>query len=513
MNMYKSVILVAITALSSFSCEVEKTEANKPNILIVFPDQYRRYSAGFWSQARYTEKTIGRPDPVHTPAIDKLANNGVVFTNAISNYPLCSPHRGMLLSGMYPEQNGIWNNCRKDRPDALNKDVTAITDVFFNAGYNVSYFGKCHWIKTAPLFDTNGNYVGTTDEPGGNFINGYDTYVPPGADRHSIEYFYQSIVDNHVNPMAFSSDPETVGGNKDGQPFRPKEFSPKTESRHIVDYIKNDRNQRDANKPFFMIWAPNPPHAPWDMKNTDMDEYEKHYSEERVPDINDLLSRDNADSSAARHVRNYFANVTSVDKYIGLVIEELEASGLLENTIVVFTSDHGEMLGSHHKSGKNVIETESIAIPLIIHWPNMLKPSIEEGFFNVPDLMPTLLGLAGLDGLIPNDVEGIDFSEKLLTGSVNGKIGMNSSLLLLPKAKGMVNAQFTLGVNDLGDGKCEVFLYDNVNDPYQLVKLNAGERKEIASRLLIELGQLLAKTNDPWYKDRKFNDQIKYPKF
>lgn len=496
--------------ISIFGCQ-EKEVVHNPNVLIVFPDQYRRYSAGFWSQPEYQGKTIGDPDPVITPNIDKLANNGVVFTNAISNYPLCSPYRGMLMSGMYPEQNGVWNNCRADRPVALKKDIRAITDVFFDAGYNVSYFGKCHFIETVPHFDEKGNYVGTAEQPGGKYINRYDTYVPPGIDRHSIEYFYQSIVDSHVNPLAYSNDPEIVGGNKDGEPFRPKEFSPKTESHHIREYIKNTRNQRDAEKPFFLVWSPNPPHAPWTKKNTDMEEYHKHYSEEKVPDIANLLVRSNIDTSAAPHVRTYFANVTSVDKYIGQVINELENQGILDNTIVVFSSDHGEMLGSHNKSGKNVIETESIAIPLIIHWPNELKHDLEESFFNVPDLMPTLLGLAGLSKLIPEGVQGRDYSNQLLEKKSSIQEHQDHSLLLLPAAKGIVNSKYTLGVNDLKNGESEVFLYDQINDPYQTVKLKPDDRAEISAELLKELGVLLKETNDPWYKERKFGDKIVYP--
>ena len=510
MNLYKFIILLVVCMLSLQGCQ-DKKEAKKPNVLIIFPDQYRRYSAGFWSQPGYEGKTIGNPDPVITPNIDKLADNGVVFTNAISNYPLCSPHRGMLMSGMYPEQNGIWNNCRKGRKDALKREVRTITDVFYDAGYNISYFGKCHWIQTVPHFDDKGNYVATADAPGGHFINRYDTYVPPGADRHSIEYFYQSIVDSHVNPLAYSSDPQTVGGHKDGQPFRPKEFSPKTESGHIREYIKNSRNQRDLDKPFLLIWAPNPPHAPWDKVNTDMEEYHRHYSEEKVPRVEDLLTRGNADTTAAPHTRTYFANVTSVDKYIGQVIDELENAGILDNTIVVFSSDHGEMLGSHKRSGKNVIETEAIAIPLIIHWPQKLKHKIEATFFNVPDLMPTLLGLAGLSDLIPGEVDGVDFSKNLFGSSTAQNADLRSSLLLLPDARGIVNAQYTLGVNALDKGGSEVFLYDNIHDPYQLVRLKPADRQEVARKMLKELGRLLARTNDPWYQERKFKDSIIYP--
>ena len=180
-------------------------------------------------------------------------------------------------------------------------------------------------------------------------------------------------------------------------------------------------------------------------------------------------------------------------------------------TFVLFTSDHGEMLGSHKKSGKNVIETEAIAIPLIIHWPQKLKHKIEGTFFNVPDIMPTLLGLAGLGDMIPEEVDGMDFSKNLFGSSAAQNADLRSSLLLLPDARGIVNSQYTLGVNALDKGGSEVFLYDNIHDPYQLVRLKPVDRQEVARKMLKELGRLLARTNDPWYQEKKFRDNIIYP--
>ena len=91
-----------------FSCKNKSTSKaiknTKPNILFIFPDQFRNAAIG-----------INNQDPVITPNLDKLGKEGMVISNAISNYPLCSPYRGMLMSGRYPEQNGIWNNCKKGR--------------------------------------------------------------------------------------------------------------------------------------------------------------------------------------------------------------------------------------------------------------------------------------------------------------------------------------------------------------------------------------------------------------
>jgi len=167
------VIFVLFLASSFGACKHQKD--NFPNIIYIFPDQYRNYSLGFWSlpgNARYLQ---GNPDPVSTPELDKLASTGVVFNRAVSNFPLCSPYRGMLLTGMYPDRNGLTTNCRDDRDVQLKTDAVCITDIFANAGYNVSYFGKCHWQKTEPLFDTSGNYVGSIQSPRGHYVNPYDT--------------------------------------------------------------------------------------------------------------------------------------------------------------------------------------------------------------------------------------------------------------------------------------------------------------------------------------------------
>ena len=112
MNLKFFLLLLIIFGCKQKTPNLNKERRTKPNVLIIFPDQLRRYSAGFWENEPYAKHVVGKSDPVITPTIDKLAKEGVVFTQAISNFPLCSPYRGMLMSGMYPEQNGIWNNCR-----------------------------------------------------------------------------------------------------------------------------------------------------------------------------------------------------------------------------------------------------------------------------------------------------------------------------------------------------------------------------------------------------------------
>ena len=102
---YLMVLLVFLPWLFP-SCKSDQEK--RPNVMIIFPDQFRQYSLGFWSQSENHKFIQGNPDPVVTPALDKLASQSIVFSRAVSNFPLCSPYRGMLLSGMYPDKNGLW---------------------------------------------------------------------------------------------------------------------------------------------------------------------------------------------------------------------------------------------------------------------------------------------------------------------------------------------------------------------------------------------------------------------
>ena len=317
------------------SCQENQAPAEPPNVIYIFADQFRQFSLGFWSQEDHARHIPGNPDPVVTPNLNRLANDGIVFSRSVSNYPLCSPYRGMLLSGMYPDHNGLTSNCRQDRDVGLKREAQCVTDVFAKAGYDVAYFGKCHWQKTEPVFDEKGNYVGTTEAPGGHYVNRYDTYVPPGPDRHSIDYFFQLLKDDHFDPRCYANDPALVNGMSDGQLHRPKRFSSELEAEAIIDYLTNARSQRRAESPFFLIWSLNPPHNPWNEQSTRMEFFDLYTTADTV-NLNALLRRENADSTVGHYAPYYFANVTAVDHFIGTVLDRLQELGLDENTIVVF---------------------------------------------------------------------------------------------------------------------------------------------------------------------------------
>lgn len=501
-----SILILLLIILSS--CTQTKKQAQKqPNLLIIFTDEHRRQAMEFWQQPEYQGAINGTSDPVFTPHLNKLASEGVVFTQAMSTHPVCSPHRAMLLSGIFPTQNGISSNCHENSPTDLKEELECYTDVLYDKGYNTAYFGKCHWIKPTKVFDENANYVGTTNPPGGYLPNKFDIYIPPGPDRHSIEYWYQVLKDNHFSHFVYSNDPVVVGGKSDGEMYKSNEFSSKHEARTIIDYLKNNRKQRDPSKPFCITWSLNPPHPPYN-KLDDCEEESYRLYENMTHD--ELFNRPNrTDKASDLNAKIYYANVTSTDKYIGQVIDTLDALGLGENTLVIFTSDHGEMLGSHNRMQKNCEYEEAFGVPLILRFKGVLQHKIDDLLIGTTDLYPTFMGLIGLSNLIPDEVQGTNYSGILKDPQVSTVSRPISTpfISIEGNRKGVRTNKYTFAV--YGDGTTA--LYNNENDPYQQTNLNfdmlAPEDQKILKQ---ELGYWLKLSLDPWLKESINSDFIDY---
>jgi len=490
----------------------EVPESAPPNVIVIVADQMRRSAMSFWNTSEYQGMLNGVSDPVVTPTLDELANQGVVFNQAIANFPLCSPFRGMLMSGMYPNNNGVNNNTRNDRPmTGLKLDIDTLTEVFKESGYNTALFGKGHWHNNLPLFDEAGVYQGTTEAPGGHFlaITDYDTYIPPGEARQGIEYWYQSIGHVHNHPVVYSNDSDVTGGIKDGTPYYPKQYSAVNQADVLIDYIKNSRGQRDSTKPFSLLWTMDPPHNPYeDITDTDEEIFNQFY---KTPTIQELLNRPNVGvDKAKKYYRIYFSMITLIDREIGRVMKVLEQEGIAENTLVVFTADHGEMMGSHSLMAKNTYYEESLGIPLIMSLPNKLQHRVDDLLINVPDFMPTILGLAGLKEQIPNNLDGSNFADYLLKVNDIGFSKPKSNLYYGRDSQlGVRTDKYTFAIDKNGE---LIALFDNKADPYQQTSL-AFEDIPIKKRALLksELGSWLKKIGHDYYKQRKYAQVISYP--
>lgn len=461
-------------------------KGKRPNLLFIFPDQYRKQAMGFLNQ-----------DPVRTPNIDALAKQGVVFTHAVSNHPLCSPYRGMLLTGKYPLSNGVLNNCHSGRTpfgNFLKPEDVCFSDVLAGSDYHSGYVGKWH--------------LDGPKAPEGGGPNVWDCYNKPGKHRHGFDFWYSyGADDHHLTPHYWVNDaPED-------QAEYFQEWSPEHEAKVVQRYLKNENGKmRDEDQPFAMFWGINPPHHPFNLVP---DEYKKNFEGKTTQD---LLNRPNVQMTdnmeMGKHgfgdmfvekridqAGDYFAMCEGVDKQIGGVLQTLKDEGLDDNTIVIFTSDHGEMLGSHGMMHKNVWFAEAMNIPFIIRWPQKIKPGEDDLLLSVPDVMPTLLGLMGLGDKVPQGVEGNDYS-----GVFRGeKVERPQAALYFfakpendtEKRRGVKTHQNTYVVAYDNKGEKMHFLYDDVNDPYQQNNIY-GQNSELEQDLTEKLREILIRTNDPF---------------
>lgn len=500
-----------VTALADSLNDDSKVE--RPNLLYIFPDQYRMFALSIWNDPVYRDaiNTVG--DPVYTPNLDKLAKSGILFNNVCSTQPVSSPHRAMLMSGMYPSKNGIKKNCTIENTEELHQDIVCLTDVLANEGYETAYIGKTHWHRTQALFDKEGNYKGTTQSPGGSFLNRYDTYIPEGKSRHSNKFWFQQLNDNHFNAVAYSNRPELVGGKRDGEVYRPKRFTTRVEADIVIDYLKNKGKVRDENKPFSIVWSINPPHPPYNrISDCDSAVFNKFY---RDMSVDKLLNRKNvvfgknpkALEKLKLNAKVYFSLIKSVDEEIGRVLKTLEEIGEADNIIVVFTSDHGEMMGSHGRMQKSVFYDESFLVPFIIRYPGRLSPRVDDLMFGSADIMPTMLGLMGMSDKIPETVMGFDYSDGLLTGEYKKNKKPESALYLNANKKGIRTYKYTYVVNENNTYQ----LYDNIKDPYQMnnIKFEDISEKDVEF-LKNSLGMWLNRAYDEWTNDKKNSGLINY---
>jgi len=455
-----------------------------PNLVFVFPDQFRQQAIGFMNQ-----------DPVVTPNLDSFASESIVFTHAVSNYPVCSPYRAMLFTGKYPHSNGVLINCNSETVKYntfLKESDRCFTDILHDVGYSQGYIGKYHLDPPSEA-----NYEYTEGRRGDGRV--WDAYTPPGPRRHGFNFWHSyGCCDRHLQPHYW------VGDAKVDERTDINEWSVKHETDVAVEYILNrDGKHRDPDKPFSLFVAFNPPHTPFQQVPA---KYLEAYSGKTNEA---LLNRPNVSlegkgAPAGQHVKNYFAAITGIDEQFGRILDSLKEEGLEDDTIVVFTADHGEMMGSHGLMHKGVWYDESFLIPFLVRWPGKLKPLRDDLLLSVPDVMPSLLSLMGLRTHIPKDVEGSDYSDAMLGKDIHRPTSA-PYLIMTPDwpgggKRGLRTHRYTF-VIQRQKGKEETYiLHDNQADPYQIQNV-ANENPAVIKQLTDELNQWLEKIKDPWLKN------------
>jgi arylsulfatase A-like enzyme len=332
------------------------------NVLFIFTDQQQRYALG----------CMGNPN-VDTPHLDRLADRGVLFSRCYANDPVCSPFRGSLLTAQYTSRCGVTENCRP-----LPDGTTTFAEAFGEAGYATSWVGKWH------LGASGNGPIPRKLQGGFQRFTGYQCY----------NGFYRDV----------------CFWDRDG---RERRFD-----RHRTDVttdlaIEELRHLAAGDRPFMLMLAYQAPHYP-EQPAPEYAEPYKHRPIARRPNARDVdpftptfSPRSprpfDADPDFQRYggdldeyIRLYNAMCTQIDANVGRLLQTLDELDLTGNTMVVFTSDHGDMQGSHGLKNKCLPHEESAGVPLIVAGPGIPPGRVTDALASGIDLMPTCLDLAGL---------------------------------------------------------------------------------------------------------------------
>ena len=428
--------------------------SQKPNLVFIFADQWRAQATGY----------AGDPN-AKTPNLDKLEKESINFTNAVSGCPVCTPYRGSLLTGQYWLTHGLFYN---DKP--LDPDAMTIGKVYSKAGYETGYIGKWH---------VDGH--------------GRDSFIP--KERRQGFKFWKARECTHDYNKSFYYGYEDVKQYWDG-------YDAIAQTREAQKYIQQNAKKR----PFVLFMSWGPPHAPYD---TAPEKYRKMFSADEI--ILHLNVPESLEKTARKELAGYYAHIAALDDCIADLLGTIKETGIEENTIFVFTSDHGDMLRSHGQTKKQKPWEESVRIPFLLRYPKMHgKTGMKIDMpINTPDIMPTLLGLSGIR--IPKSVEGRDFS-----GVIEGTQAEDNdaALIMCPvpfhqwnyskggrEYRGVRTRRYTY-VRDING---PWLLYDNIEDPYQLDNLcNSIEYSQIQQKLEKILFRKLKETGDKFLPGPKY---------
>lgn len=446
-----------------------QASTQRPNILLILPDQMRASAMG----------CDGNGD-VQTPNIDRLAADGVMFKRTYANVPVCCPARAILLTGTYPHVNGMVANDLR-----LREEQVTLAEILRDAGYRTGFIGKWH-------------LDGGPRSPG---------FVPPGPRRQGFEFWAAyECHHQHFLPSYFRDTPEMI--------LVPK-FEPEASCDFAVEFLKS----QPKDKPFFLTVQMGPPHDPYGAP----EEYLKRYDPAKLtPPVNwrpgsetrpggplippalrrpGMPTGNYVATGGREEIAAYYAAITAIDDQVGRLLATLKEVGADENTIILFTSDHGDMLGSHGMRRKRKPHDESARVPGILRWPARVpRGRTVDTLFSHVDMPSTLLALAGLP--VPENMQGADLSRVALGQTTDGPeavllqifVPFNPDGIAKPW-RGIVTARHTYARHEDEPW----VLFDHEADPHQMKNLARDlAQAALAGELDAKLTALMKKHGDAW---------------
>jgi len=454
---------------------------NRPDVLILMTDQLNPHCLGYAG------------DPViKTPNIDELAREGTSFNKAYTVCPVCMPARCSIISGLYPHNHGFWTNFTDH---VFPTELGSMFRDIRHAGYRTAHVGKSHWFNL-PWGD--------------DYADRLDYYSTIGIE-HAVEIpgpymtpFCKSAYSEHLQSVglwdAYARD--IAMRLEKGQyvlapsPLPPDEHNDSLVGRKAIEFIENCPTDHR-----FCLHASFPgPHSPLDAPGEYADLFDPKTIElpPNIPDVVKSGANEYSRDEMKRMRANYYGKIALIDHWCGKIIDTLKRRGTWDNTLVIFTADHGEHMGAHGRLGKCHFNDESARIPMILRWPGRVRtgqstPALAE----VIDIYPTILDAIGGTpsfgrfgtSLLPvasgetDSVHDAVFSE--ISG---GKKGMRY-MVRTPQHKWWISPG-------------QEHLYDMDSDPYEMTNLaERGDCRDLPRDMRQRLSDFLVTSQYDWAHD------------
>ncbi|MFP4579530.1 MAG: sulfatase [Candidatus Sumerlaeia bacterium] len=446
----------------------------RPNVLLIQTDQQRWDALG----------AAGNPY-IHTPNLDRLAASGALMENAFCNNPVCMPSRQSMLSGLYPSALGCNTNGVE-----MSENTLTLQKVLQLVGYYTANIGKLH-------FKNHSNRDHREYHPAYNF----DTLIlsdEPGCYDDAYIKWVEEKAPEQVENCRVSTPPVSLMRKIDKQPrntHEPYIFEGPEELTHSAfvaeETVEFIRQQPDGGRPFFAIAGFYAPHAPLNPPKRFVEMYEIESMPE--PHQGDGEGRpDLADVDWKKVKAYYYALVSHVDCEVGKILDALDETGLRDNTLIIFTSDHGEHLGDHCQVQKGPPGFDScIHVPLIFSLPGKIEAGKRFGeLVELVDLAPTVLDFCGIQ--TPPEWQGKSL-RALLEGrefEARDSVFFEFHAPYGTSTKGVRTHEYKYIATNGG----QEHLYDLTKDPHELV--NLAETRDAADLLHAGRAELLKRLFD-----------------
>ena len=362
----RSSLLILCSCMWWCSCSPQY-QHDKPNVVLIFTDDQGSMDVGCYGA-----------DDLQTPALDKLATEGIRFTQFYVGAPLCSPSRAALMTGKTPQGAGLARNASSlHGQHGMPTEQVTIAEMMKSAGYKTAHIGKWHLGYTPETMPNGQGFDYSFGIMGGCIDNYGHFFYWRGPNRHDLWENGKEIY-------------------RDGQ------FFPQMMTEKAIDFIN-----RHTDQPFFLYFALNTPHYPLQP----YEHWRETYRDLEMPR------------------RDYAAFMSTTDEEIGNLIHAIDCMGIRENTIIIYLSDHGHSFEERtfngggyagpYRGGKTSLFEGGIRVPAMISWKGELNENaVNDERCMSMDLLPTIAGLCGIEE-VPSGVEGIDFGDVIKNGATS----------------------------------------------------------------------------------------------